>query len=102
MLKLSKMGGTDWAKAKNRAKSAAKDMAKELIALYAARMKREGFAFPKDDSMQEEFEQAFDYEETDSEHKRSRRKTEHTGPEQRYGHHRTEPCCPKRIRAKVK
>lgn len=66
MLKLSKMGGTEWAKAKIRAKSTAKDMAKELIALYAARMRKEGFAFPKDDSMQREFEDAFDYEETDS------------------------------------
>ncbi|MBE6639647.1 MAG: transcription-repair coupling factor [Ruminococcaceae bacterium] len=66
MLKLSKMGGTDWAKAKTRAKSAAKDMAKELIALYAARMKKEGYAFPKDDSMQREFEDAFEYEETES------------------------------------
>lgn len=66
LLKLSKMGGTDWQKAKSRAKSAVKDMAKELIVLYAERMRREGFAFPADDQMQRDFEAAFEYEETDS------------------------------------
>lgn len=64
-LKLSKMGGTEWKKAKTKAKSAAKDMAKELIQLYAERLRREGFAFSKDDEMQREFENAFEYEETD-------------------------------------
>ena len=65
-VKLSRMGGTDWGKAKLRAKSAAKDMAKDLIKLYAERMKREGFKFAKDDDLQREFESAFEYEETDA------------------------------------
>ena len=66
LLKLSKMGGTDWQKAKTRAKSAVRDMAKTLIALYAERMRKSGFAFPEDDQMQRDFESAFEYEETQS------------------------------------
>ena len=65
LVKLSKMGGADWYKAKAKAKAAAKDMAKELIALYAERMRREGFAFRPDDDMQRDFDAAFPYEETD-------------------------------------
>ncbi len=64
-LKLSKMGGAEWKKVKYKAKIAAKDIAKQLIALYASRMKKEGIAFPKDDEMQREFENSFEYEETD-------------------------------------
>ena len=64
-LKLSKMGGTEWVKTKLRAKKAAKGMAKELIALYAERMRRDGFAFDPDGEMQREFEDAFIYEETE-------------------------------------
>ncbi len=64
-VKLSKMGGADWAKSKARAKAAAKSMAKELIKLYAERQRREGFAFQKDDDFQREFEASFQYEETD-------------------------------------
>jgi len=66
LLKLSKMGGGDWQKSKSRAKAAVKEMAKELIQLYAERMRRRGFAFPADDQMQRDFESAFEYEETDS------------------------------------
>lgn len=66
LLKLSKMGGADWQKAKSRAKAAVRDMAKELIELYATRLRREGFAFPADDDMQHDFEAAFEYEETAS------------------------------------
>ncbi|MBQ9428654.1 MAG: transcription-repair coupling factor [Clostridia bacterium] len=66
LLKLSKMGGADWQKAKSRAKAAVRDMAKELIALYAKRLRTEGFAFPADDAMQHDFEAAFEYEETES------------------------------------
>lgn len=65
-VKLSKMGGTDWQKAKTKAKAAVKDMAKELIALYAERMKKSGFAYYPDDEMQRDFEAAFDYDETES------------------------------------
>jgi len=63
-VKLSKMGGADWQKAKTKAKLAAKSMAKELIKLYAERQRREGIAFAADDEFQREFEAAFEYEET--------------------------------------
>ncbi len=64
-LKLSKMGGTEWYKAKTKVKKAAKDMAKELIELYAERLRKKGIAFDKDDAMQADFESGFEYEETD-------------------------------------
>ncbi len=65
-VKLSHFGGGSWEKVKSRTKAAVKAMAKELIALYAERMKKPGFAFPADDAAQVEFEDAFPYEETDS------------------------------------
>ncbi len=65
VVKLSRFGGGDWKKAKARARAAVADMAKELIALYAERERRAGFAFPPDDRHQAEFEAAFDYEETE-------------------------------------
>ena len=64
-MKLSKLGGTEWKKQKSRAKAAAKDLAKGLIALYAERQRRPGFAFSPDSPWQKEFEEAFDYAETD-------------------------------------
>ncbi len=64
-VKLSKLGGTDWHKQKSKAKAAAKDLAKGLIALYAERQRRPGFAFSPDSPWQREFEEAFDYVETD-------------------------------------
>ena len=64
-VRLSKMGGTDWTRAKSRAKAAAKEMAGELIALYAERRRRPGHAFAPDSPWQAEFEDAFGYEETD-------------------------------------
>ena len=63
--RLNKLGGTEWAKQKSRAKKAAKDLAKGLIALYAQRQKQPGFAFSPDSTWQREFEEAFDYAETD-------------------------------------
>lgn len=63
--RLNKLGGTEWAKQKSKAKKAAKDLAKGLIALYAERQKRPGFAFSPDSPWQVEFEEAFDYAETD-------------------------------------
>ena len=63
--KLNKLGGTDWHKQKSRAKAAAKDLAKGLIALYAERQRRPGFAFSPDSPWQQEFEEAFDYPETE-------------------------------------
>ena len=64
-VKLSKMGGAEWAKTRSRAKSAAKDMAKKLIALYAERQRLPGFAFSPDSEWQREFEENFEYTETD-------------------------------------
>ena len=66
LLKLSKMGGESWQKSKQRAKAAVKDMAKDLIRLYAERLRRPGFAFPADDKYQQAFEEAFEYTETES------------------------------------
>lgn len=63
--KLSKLGGTDWAKAKGKAKKATKEMAKELIALYAQRQRQPGYAFHSDDPWQREFEDKFPFQETD-------------------------------------
>lgn len=63
--RLNKLGGTDWAKARTRAKAAAKQLAEGLLKLYAERAKRKGFAFPADDAWQQEFEESFPYDETD-------------------------------------
>ena len=64
-VKLNKLGGTEWAKTTYRAKAAAKDLAKGLIALYAQRQRLGGYAFSPDSPWQREFEDAFEYEETD-------------------------------------
>ncbi len=64
--RLNKLGGSEWQKTKTRAKAAARDMAKKLIAIYAERRRRPGFAFPKDDAWQKEFEDAFEYTETEA------------------------------------
>ena len=63
--KLSKLGGTDWEKAKTRAKKAVKDLAKGLIQLYAQRQRQPGFAFSPDSEWMKEFEDQFEYAETD-------------------------------------
>ncbi len=65
MVKLSRFGGGEWKKAKARAKAAVKDMAKDLIALYAERARKQGYAFPPDDDYQRDFEIAFPYDETE-------------------------------------
>lgn len=64
-IRLSKLGGTEWTKTRLRAKGAAKEMAKKLIALYAERLKTPGFAFSPDCAWQREFEDNFDYTETE-------------------------------------
>ena len=63
--KLNKLGGTDWEKARTRAKKAVKDLAKGLIQLYAQRQRQPGFAFSPDSPWQKEFEDEFEYAETD-------------------------------------
>ena len=64
-VKLNKLGGTEWAKTTYRAKAAARDLAKGLIKLYAERQRLGGYAFSPDSPWQREFEDAFEYEETD-------------------------------------
>ena len=62
--KLSRLGGTEWSKAKAKVREAVKDMAEELLTLYASRQTVQGHAFPKDTPWQSEFEALFPYEET--------------------------------------
>ena len=64
-VRLNKIGTDAWQKAKTKARKAAKDMAGELIQLYAARKRQEGFAFAADSPWQREFEDNFPYPETD-------------------------------------
>lgn len=64
-MKLNKLGGADWNKTKAKVKSSTRDMAKQLVALYAAREKTRGFAFSSDTPWQREFEDTFLYSETD-------------------------------------
>ncbi len=64
-VRLNKIGTDAWQKTKTKARKAAKDMAGELIKLYAARKRQEGFAFAADSPWQSEFEGNFPYPETD-------------------------------------
>ena len=64
-VRLNKIGTDAWQKTKAKARKAAKDMAGELIQLYAARKRQEGFAFAADSPWQKEFEDNFPYPETD-------------------------------------
>ena len=64
-IRLNKIGSDAWQKTKAKARKAAKDMAGELIQLYAARKRQEGFAFAADSPWQKEFEDNFPYPETD-------------------------------------
>ncbi|MDD7464002.1 MAG: transcription-repair coupling factor [Anaerococcus sp.] len=62
--KISTLGGTQWTKAKIRAKKAVEEIAEDLLDLYAKRSKVKGHAFAKDTPWQREFEDSFPYEET--------------------------------------
>ena len=62
--KLSRMGGTDWAKTKQKARKAVREIAAELVRLYAARSAATGHAFAPDTPWQRELEDAFEYVET--------------------------------------
>ena len=64
-VRLNKIGSDAWQKTKTKARKAAKDMAGELIKLYAARKRQVGFAFAADSPWQKEFEDNFPYPETD-------------------------------------
>ncbi|MBC7928776.1 MAG: transcription-repair coupling factor [Bryobacteraceae bacterium] len=58
---LDRMGGATWQKTKSRVKAKMRDMADELLKLYASRKMAEGFAFSPDSNWQREFEDAFEY-----------------------------------------
>ena len=62
--RLHHMGGSDWIRAKAKARAAVEDIADELMTLYAKRKAAQGFAFSADTPWQKEFEDAFPYEET--------------------------------------
>ena len=62
---LNRLGNPAWAKTKARVKKAMEDMAEELLKLYAQRKAAVGTAFSPDNNMQREFEDAFDFSETD-------------------------------------
>jgi transcription-repair coupling factor (superfamily II helicase) len=61
---LDRMGGTTWTRTKTRVKAKMRDMADELLKLYAQRKMAEGFAFSHDSNWQREFEDAFEFAET--------------------------------------
>src|SRR4051812_13151867 len=63
--KLDKLGGTAWARTKASVKKAMRDMADELLKLYATRQMVQGHAFSKDSPWQFEFEDAFEFDETE-------------------------------------
>jgi transcription-repair coupling factor (superfamily II helicase) len=61
---LSRMGGTDWAATKGKARKAVRKIAIDLVKLYSARVKARGFAFSPDSAWQRELEEAFSFVET--------------------------------------
>ncbi len=63
--KLNKLGGTDWIRTKKKVKESLKELAGELIKLYAKRQSIKGFAYSKDTIWQKQFEEQFPYEETE-------------------------------------
>ncbi|EJZ69545.1 transcription-repair coupling factor [Lachnoanaerobaculum sp. OBRC5-5] len=62
--KLNKLGGVEWSKTKSRVKTEVEEMAKELVELYASRLKGQGVFYGEDTLWQREFEEMFEYEET--------------------------------------
>ncbi|KRK34799.1 transcription-repair coupling factor [Levilactobacillus parabrevis] len=62
--RINKLGGSEWAKTKSKVAAKIEDIADELVDLYAKRAAEKGFAFPKDDSLQTDFENDFPYAET--------------------------------------
>ncbi len=64
LIKLSKLGTDNWNRTKAKTKTVVKEMAQDLIRLYAERMRRPGHAFAPDDDFNQEFAAAFEYEET--------------------------------------
>lgn len=63
--KLNKLGGSEWSRTKTKVKGAVQDIAKDLVALYAARAEKNGFVYGEDTVWQREFEEMFPFEETE-------------------------------------
>ena len=63
--KLNKLNSSEWKNTKARVKGAVREIAKELVELYASRQQKKGFKFSPDTIWQKEFEEAFPYEETE-------------------------------------
>ena len=63
--KLNKLGTQEWNRTKARVRGAVKNIARDLVALYAARQREEGFCYGPDTVWQKEFEETFPFEETD-------------------------------------
>ncbi len=70
--KVEKLGTAHWGRLKEKAKSRVKDIARDLIALYAKRKEEQGFAFSPDSYLQHELEASFLYEDTPDQYKASR------------------------------
>ena len=62
--KLNKLGTQEWVKTKSKVREATGEVAKDLVALYAARQQKNGYAYGKDTVWQKEFEELFPFEET--------------------------------------
>lgn len=62
--RINKLGGTEWTKAKRKVAAKIEDIADELVDLYAKREAEKGYAFPPDDSYQDDFDNDFPYPET--------------------------------------
>lgn len=65
VVRLNKIGGSEWTKTKTKVRGMVKDIAKELIELYSKRIKTPGHAFCEDTDFQNDFERRFEYEETE-------------------------------------
>jgi len=63
--KLNRLGTQEWTKTKTRVRGAVKEIAKDLVQLYAARQKQQGYVYGEDTVWQREFEEMFPFEETD-------------------------------------
>ena len=63
--KLNRLGGQEWTKTKTRVRGAVREIARDLVELYAARQEQDGFVYGKDTVWQKEFEEMFPFEETE-------------------------------------
>ncbi len=63
--KINRLDGPEWGKTRSRVKGAVKEIAKELVELYATRQQTDGFAYGPDTVWQKEFEELFPFEETE-------------------------------------